>query len=109
MMLSPWFRGARLLMTEKQEGRAKARPPHKELVSRCTDKGHAALLLGLHQRGCNFLKHSKVLVNICFGVLDGDGPLLVPLVGLGHHAAIDHAEPGVAPQIDSARCPGTVV
>src|SRR5215831_5242031 len=40
-----------------------------------------------------------MLVNVRFGVLYGNGPLLVPPIGLREHAAIDHAEPVVAPEI----------
>jgi hypothetical protein len=36
-----------------------------------------ALLLRLSERGRYFFKHREVLVDVCFCVLHGDGPLLV--------------------------------
>src|SRR5216684_4036293 len=79
------------------------------LVARGTDKGHAAFVLSLCKRRCNFLKHSEVLVNVGCGMLNGDGPLFIPPIGLCEHAAIDHAEPVVAPEIDIDLGPVTVV
>ena len=50
--------------------------------------------------GRDFFEHGEMLVNVRFGVLHGDRPLFIPPVGLREHAAIDHAEPIVAPEVD---------
>ena len=50
-----------------------------------------------------------MLIDVGVGVLDGDGPLLIPPVRLGHHAAVDHAEPVVTPEVDIDRGPVAVV
>src|SRR5215469_15987372 len=41
-----------------------------------------------------------MLVNVGFRVLDGNGPLLVPPIGHGEYAAVDHAEPELPPDVD---------
>jgi len=50
-----------------------------------------------------------MLVYVCFSVLDRDRPLLVPPVGLGHYAAVDHGEPVMAPEVDVDGGPVAVV
>src|ERR1700733_15158158 len=50
-----------------------------------------------------------MLVNIRHGVGDGDGPLLVPPVGLRHHATVQHAKPVELPEIDIDGVPLTIV
>src|ERR1035438_2820258 len=50
-----------------------------------------------------------MLIDVRVGVLDGDGPLLIPPVRLGHYATVDHAEPVVTPEIDIDRGPIAVV
>src|SRR5882762_4827422 len=50
-----------------------------------------------------------MLVDVSILMLDGDSPLLVPPVRLREHAAIDHGEPVVAPEIDVDFRPVTVV
>ena len=68
-----------------------------------------ALLLRLCECGCDIVERGEVLVDVGFGVLNGNRPLLVPPVRLRHHAAIDHAEPVVPPQIDVDGQPVAVV
>src|ERR1700720_380748 len=79
------------------------------LMPGCAHEGDTALLLRVSQRRGNFFKHGKMLVDVRFGVLHRDGPLLVPPVGLGEHAAIYHRKPVVAPQIDINGGPVTVI
>src|SRR5258706_2917273 len=93
-------RGPKLPMTYKEQAGLRPGVHMVLLVARGTDKGHAAFVLSLCKRRCNFLKHSEVLVDVGCGVLNGDGPLFIPPVGLSQHAAIDHGEPVVAPEID---------
>src|ERR1700676_576527 len=50
-----------------------------------------------------------MLVDVRFGVLHRDGPLLVPPVGLREYAAIYHGKPVVAPQIDINGRPVAVI
>src|SRR2546430_2241457 len=82
---------------------------YQTLVSGRTDKSEASLFLGLAKGRCDFFEYREVLVDIRLGMLHGDGPLLVPPVGLRQHASIDHAEPVVAPQIDVDLGPVAVV
>ncbi len=42
-------------------------------------------------------------------MLHGNRPLLIPPVGLRHHAAVDHGEPIVTPEVDVDRGPVAVV
>src|SRR6266851_2957873 len=79
------------------------------LVARGTDKGHAAFVLSLCKRRCNFLKHSEVLVNVGCGMLNRDGPLFIPPIGLGEDATVDHGEPVMAPEIDINLGPVAIV
>src|SRR2546429_6992162 len=60
----------------------------------------AALMLCFRERGRDFFKGGKMLADVGLGVLHGNGPLLVPPIRLSEHAAIDHAEPIVPPEID---------
>src|ERR1700688_1694995 len=75
----------------------------------CAHKCDTALLLRLSERGGDFFKHREVLVDVGFGVLYRDSPLLVPPVGLRQHAAIHHRKPIMAPQIDIDGGPVTVI
>src|ERR1700722_8182359 len=75
----------------------------------CAHKCDTALLLRLSERGGDFFKHREVLVDVGFGVLYRDGPLLVPPVRLCEHAAIHHRKPIMAPQIDIDGGPVTVI
>src|SRR4029077_5799985 len=84
-------------------------PMKADLMSSRADKCQATLLLRLRERGRDLFKHRKMTVNVCFGVLNRDGPLLVPPIGLGEHAAIDHAKPVVSPEIDIDLGPVAVV
>src|SRR6267154_1313195 len=102
-------RGPKLPMTYKEQAGLRPGVHMVLLVARGTDKGHAAFVLSLCKRRCNFLKHSEVLVDVGCGVLNGDGPLFIPPIGLCQHAAIDHAKPVVAPQIDINLGPVAVV
>ena len=70
------------------------------LVAGGSDESSAALLLSGSQSGRDFFEDGEVPVNIGFRVLDGDGPLLIPPIGLSEDAAIDHGEPVVAPKVD---------
>src|SRR3977135_2122017 len=79
------------------------------LMSSRANKRAATLLLRFRERGRYFLKHCKVLVDIRFGMLHGDRPLFVPPIRLREHAAIDHREPVVAPEIDIDLGPVAVV
>src|SRR6267143_1201531 len=78
-------------------------------MSRCAYKCPAALLLRFRERGRDFLEHGEVLVNVHLGVLNGNGPLFIPPIRLSQHAAIDHAEPIVAPEIDIDLGPVAIV
>src|SRR5467141_1042730 len=78
-------------------------------MSGCTDKYQASLLLRLRKRRRDFFKNCEVFVNVGFRVLNGDGPLLVPPIGLREDATIDHGEPIVAPEIDVDLGPVAVV
>src|SRR6266853_4737941 len=79
------------------------------LVSGRAHKCRAAFLLGFCKRGRDFLENRKMLLNVRFRVLNGDGPLLIPPIRLCQHAAINHAEPVVAPEIDIDFGPVAVV
>src|SRR5580693_6235256 len=85
-------------------GAAMLRPyktlPSSRLVAGGADFGGTALLLGLRQGRGDFFENGEMLGDVGFGVLHRDGPLLVPPVRLSEHAAIDHREPIVAPEID---------
>src|ERR1700738_5113457 len=72
-------------------------------------EGDTALLLRVSQRWRNFFKHSEMLVDVRFGVLHRNGPLLVPPVRLRKYSAIHHRKPVVAPQIDIDGSPVTVI
>src|SRR5205823_9084408 len=78
-------------------------------MSGCAHKCQASLLLCLPERRRDFFKNGEVLVNVGFRVLNGDGPLLVPPIGLREYAAIDHGEPVVPPEIDVDLGPVAVV
>src|ERR1700740_3756586 len=62
--------------------------------------GCATLLLSPGQGRRDFFEGGDVLVDVRLGMLDGDGPLLVPPIGLREYTAIDHAKPVVAPEVD---------
>src|SRR5712664_2094415 len=79
------------------------------LVPGGSDESGAALLLHFCKGRSDFLEDSEVLVDIRFGMLNADSPLLVPPIGLGEHAPIDHAEPVEAPEIDVNLGPIAVV
>src|SRR5271167_4620118 len=70
---------------------------------------NAAFLLRVSKRGGQVCKRGEMLVDVRFGVLHRDGPLFVPPIGLGEHAAVDHAEPKVAPEIDVDGGPVAVI
>src|ERR1051326_160860 len=78
-------------------------------VAAGTDCSGAALVLGLSQPGRDFFEGGEVLVDVSFGVLHGNGPLLVPPIGLSENAAINHAEPILTPQISAEREPIAIV
>src|SRR5271169_2826240 len=69
-------------------------------VARSTHEVCTALELRCCKAGRDFIEHREMLVDVGFRVLDGDGPLLVPPVGLRQDAAVNHREPVVAPKID---------
>src|SRR5580704_14259935 len=69
-------------------------------VARGAYEGCTTLKLRFGEPGRHFLEHGEMFVDVGFRVLDGDGPLLVPPIGLRQHAPIDHREPVVAPKID---------
>ena len=73
------------------------------------DRVRHGFLLSLGQCRRHLFKGGEVLVDIRHGVGDGDGPLLVPPVGLRHHATVQHAEPVELPQIRIDRMPLAVV
>src|SRR5258708_10684087 len=50
-----------------------------------------------------------MLVEVGVGVLDGNGPLFVPRIGLRHHAAVHHGAPVVTPQVDVDGGPVAVI
>src|SRR6266581_1930973 len=85
------------------------RLPYQSLVSCRTDKSEASLFLGLSKGRCDFFEYREVFVDIRLGMLHGDGPLLVPPIGLRQHSSIDHAKPVVAPEIDVDLGPVAVV
>src|SRR5271155_2239430 len=64
------------------------------------DKRHAASRLRFCERGSDFFKYRQMLVDVRFRVLHGNGPLLIPPIRLGQHAAIDHGEPVLPPEVD---------
>ena len=66
------------------------------------------LLCGRKRRRYVF-ETSQMLLNICLRVLDRNGPLLIPPVVLRHHAAIDHTEPVLSPEIDINRDPVALI
>src|ERR1700740_1272180 len=68
-----------------------------------------AFSLRLGQGRSDLVKHRQVLVDVRFGVLHGDGPLLVPPIRLRQNAAIDHSEPVVPPQVDVNLGPVAVI
>src|SRR4029077_19203107 len=68
-----------------------------------------AFLLRLGQGRRHILERCQMRVDICFRVLNRNRPLFVPPIRLGHHTAVDHCEPVVAPQIDVDGCPIAVV
>src|SRR5690242_13966787 len=72
---------------------------NRQLLCRTRRRGRA-LLLRLRQRGRDVSERRQMLINVGFGVLHADGPLLVPPVRLRHHSAIDHAEPVMPPQVN---------
>src|ERR1039458_7581134 len=82
-------------------------PPYAILVRDCNWGG--ALLLRFRERGSDVVERREMMVDVGLGVLDRNRPLLVPPVGLSHHAAIDHAEPVVSPQVDVDCIPVAVV
>src|SRR5262249_58333358 len=79
------------------------------LVAGGTDGCGAALLLGLRQSRSDLVKHGQVLADISLRVLHGNGPLLVPPVGLSEHAAVDHRKPILSPQINIDGSPVAIV
>ncbi len=87
--------------------RAECVRPYVILVCNCYWGG--ALLLRFGQRGGDVVERCQMLVDVGLGVLDGDGPLLIPPVRLSHHAAVDHAKPVMAPQVDVDRLPVAIV
>jgi len=66
-------------------------------------------LLCRGQRISDVGKGGKVLVDIGLSMLNRNGPLFVPPVGLTHHATIHHAEPVVPPEVNVNRQPVAVV
>src|SRR4029077_10877256 len=86
------------------------------LVARCASpllrarhRSGGPLLLRSCQGWGDLCKSGQVEVNIRFGVCYGDGPLLIPPIGLGHHAAIDHGKPILPPKVGINREPIAVV
>src|ERR1700730_13318194 len=79
------------------------------LVAGSAHKSCAAFLLCFGKPGSDFLEGSEVLVNVGFGVLYGDRPLLIPPVGLRQHAAVHHAEPILPPEVDINLGPVAIV
>ena len=78
----------------------KAVPRHAEIVKCLVGRECSrSPLLGFGQRGCEIFERGEVLLNILFGVLHRDRPLLVLPVRLRHHTAVHHAKPVVAPEI----------
>src|SRR5690349_710613 len=73
------------------------------------DVGHAALLLRFGERGSDLFEGGEMLIDVRFRMLNRDGPLLVPPIGLREYAAIHHAKPVVAPEIDVDFGPVAVV
>src|SRR6266478_9020706 len=84
-------------------------PMKADLMSSRADKCQATLLLRLGKRGGDFFKHGKMLVDVRAGMLNGDGPLLVPPIGLRENATVDHGEPVVTPEIDVDLGPVAIV
>src|SRR5579863_3328588 len=68
-----------------------------------------ALLLGFGERCGNVVESSQMLFNVGIGVLHRDRPLLIPPVGLRHHAAVDHAEPVMPPEININGLPVAII
>src|ERR1700687_5049874 len=81
--------------------------PYVILMGDCDWGG--ALLLRFRQRGGDVIEGRQVLVNVGLGMLNRDGPLLIPPIGLRHHTAVDHAEPVVTPEIDIDWLPVAIV
>src|SRR5271168_5020979 len=79
------------------------------LVSGGSDKSHSALLLGFRQPWSHFFEHFQMLVDVHFGVLYGNGPLLVPPIRLSENAAVNHRKPVLAPEIDVDGGPVAVI
>src|ERR1035438_2806177 len=50
-----------------------------------------------------------MLVDVGLRMLHRNRPLLVPPIGLAHHATVHHAEPVMPPQIDIDSQPVTIV
>src|SRR5579863_7807518 len=109
---SPRFASARqprrLSLYEHESGQARGRPRSDSNLVR--DRNwRFAFLLRLRKRCCDVVERGEVLVDIGLGVLDRNRPLLIPPVGLRHHAAVDHGKPIVPPQVDVDGGPVAIV
>src|SRR5580692_6967472 len=60
--------------------------------------GDVRLFLRFRQSRGDFSERRYVPVDVRFGVRYGNGPLLIPPIGLGHYAAIHHGKPIMTPQ-----------
>src|SRR5712692_5609893 len=109
MMLSPWFAARMCRCPKSEQAGLKLGLYIVLLVARSTHKCHTPLLLRLCKRRRDLFERREMLVDVGFGVLNGDGPLFIPPIELSQHAAIDHGEPVVAPEIDVDLGPVAVV
>src|SRR5512143_2658874 len=86
-----------------KKGQARTPAPMQALVH--SDSRGFALLLGFGQCGSDVCEGGEMLVDISLGMLHRDRTLLIPPVRLRHHAAVDHAEPIMTPEIHVNRFP----
>src|SRR5271165_3962938 len=69
------------------------------LVPCCADKGYPAFSLRFREAWSDFLEDGKMFIDVGFGVLHGNGPLLIPPIRHGKNPAVDHPEPELAPEV----------
>src|SRR3954468_6543349 len=93
-----------------QKTGGRGRPPHIETLSDLMRDYRCAAFLLCFREGRSYVRECcNVLVDVGFGVLDRDRPLLIPPVGLGHDATIHHRKPVMPPQVDVNGEPVAVV
>jgi hypothetical protein len=82
-------------MPSRQSPKPRAKAPTVDQLVRRDCR--AAFLLRFREGRRYVRERRNVLIDIGFGVLDLDRPLLIPPLGLGHDAAIHHPKPVMPP------------